>query len=66
MLALLCVNLLTFVNEVEIAAKGLGKIHPETVKGLVEYARAHNKAQIRSSFDSADKENQLSNRIIFI
>ena len=52
--ALLSVNLMAFVNEVETTAKGLGKIHSETVKGLVEYARAHNEAQIRSLFGSAD------------
>lgn len=46
--ALLSDNLLAFANEVRIAFTGLGKVDPDTVKGAVEYARAHNEAQIRS------------------
>lgn len=41
-------NLLAFANEVRIAFTGLGKVDTDTVKGAVEYARAHNEAQIRS------------------
>lgn len=46
--ALLSDNLLAFANEVRIAFTGLGKVDTDTVKGAVEYARAHNEAQIRS------------------
>ena len=31
-----------------MAFNGLGKVDTETVKGAIEYARAHNEAQIRS------------------
>lgn len=53
--ALLCDNLFTFIKEVELASQGIGKIHAETVKGLVEYARAHNEAQIRSLYGANEK-----------
>ena len=53
--ALLSDNLFTFIKEVELASQGIGKIHAETVKGLVEYARAHNEAQIRSLFAEDDR-----------
>ena len=52
--ALLSDNLFTFIKEVELASQGIGKIHAETVKGLVEYARAHNEAQIRSLYGAND------------
>lgn len=50
--ALLCENLFTFIKEVELASQGIGMIRSETVKGFVEYARAHNETQIRSLYDS--------------
>ena len=53
--ALLSDNLFTFIKEVELASQGIGKIHAETVKGLVEYARAHNEAQIRSLYGANDR-----------
>lgn len=52
--ALLSDSLLKFINEVEIAGRGFGKVHTQTVKDLVEYARAHNEAQIRTVFKNAD------------
>lgn len=48
--ALLSENLLTFINETEAASNGLGTIHSRTVKGVVEYAKAHNEAQIRTKY----------------
>ena len=53
--ALLCENLFTFIKEVELASQGIGKIRSETVKGLVEYARAHNEAQIRTLYGALDR-----------
>ena len=57
--AILSVNLSAFINEVEATRMGLGKIHTETVKGLVEYARAHNESQIRSLDVPDDKVEAL-------
>ena len=53
--ALLSDNLSTFIKEVELASQGIGKVHSETVKGLVEYARAHNEAQIRTLYGATDR-----------
>lgn len=53
--ALLSENLFTFIKEVELAMQGIGKIRSETVKGLVEYARAHNEAQIRTLYSATDR-----------
>ena len=57
--AILSDNLSAFINEVEAARMGLGKIRTETVKGLVEYARAHNESQIRSLDVPDDKVEAL-------
>ena len=53
--ALLSENLFAFIKEVELASRGIGKVHSETVKGLVEYARAHNEAQIRTLYGATDR-----------
>lgn len=53
--ALLSENLLTFIKEIEAASKGLGTIHSQTVKDMVEYAKAHNEAQIRTKFASDNR-----------
>lgn len=53
--ALLSQDLFTFIKEVELASQGIGKIRSETVKGLVEYARAHNEARIRTFFGADDR-----------
>lgn len=53
--ALLCENLFIFIKEVELASQGIGKVRSETVNGLVEYARAHNVAQIRSLYGALDR-----------
>ena len=45
--ALLSENLFTFIREVELVSQGIEMVHSETLKGLVEYARAHNEAQFR-------------------
>lgn len=53
--ALLSENLFAFIKEVELASQGIGKVRSETVKGLVEYARAHNEAQIRTLYGATDR-----------
>ena len=53
--ALLSDNLFSFIKEVELASKGIGKIRAETVKGVVEYARAHNESQIRTLYGGNDR-----------
>ena len=53
--ALLSKNLLAFINEVDRALAGFGPVNRETVKGVIEYARAHNEAQIRN-LNLADDE----------
>lgn len=47
--ALLSDSLLKYIQEVQNALNGLGKVRSETVKGLVEYAKAHNEVQIRDT-----------------
>lgn len=47
--ALLSDNVLLYIREVQSALNGFGKVRSETVKGLVEYAMAHNEVQIRNT-----------------
>lgn len=52
----------------ELVTQGKGKIRSETVKGLVEYARTHNDAQIRTLYGGTDRVEiiieQENNRLI--
>lgn len=57
--ALLSDNLFSFIKEVELASQGIGKIRAETVKGVMEYARAHNEAQIRTFYGGDDSVESL-------
>ncbi len=52
--ALLADSLLKFINEVDAVSSGLGKVRTQTVKDLVEYAKAHNEAQIRTTYEASD------------
>ena len=52
---LLSENLFTFIKEFNLASNGQGRIRVETVKGVVEYARAHNEARIREIIGPDDK-----------
>ncbi len=64
--ALLSDNLLKFISEVNDACCGLGKVKAKTVKEMVEYARAHNEAQIRGVCDASVVEavvEQENNRL---
>ena len=47
--ALLSDNVQLFIQEVQAAMNGFGKVRADTVKGLVAYAMAYNEAQIRNS-----------------
>ena len=53
--ALLSENLSAFIKEVELASQGIGKIRSETVRGMVEYARAYNEAQISTLYGATDR-----------
>lgn len=57
--ALLSDNLLRYIQEVQIALSGHGKVHASTVKGLVEYAMAHNEVEIRHTVPD-----ELQDRIV--
>ena len=64
--ALISDNLVKFINEVNVACSGFGKVKAQTVKDLVDYARAHNEAQIRSVCDASVVEalvEQENNRL---
>ena len=64
--ALLSDNLVRFIREVNVACGGLGKVKAQTVTDMVEYARAHNEARIRSTCDAAVVEaavEQENNRL---
>lgn len=60
--ALLSDNLSTFIKEVKLASQGIGKVRSETVKGLVEYARARNEAQIRTLFGATERVEAIVER----
>ncbi len=60
--ALLSENLFTFIKEVELASQGIGKVRSETVKGFVEYARAHNETHIRTLYGASDRVETIVER----
>ena len=60
--ALLSDNLSTFIKEVELASQGIEKVRPATVKGLVEYARANNEAQIRTLYGATERVEAIVER----
>ena len=56
-MALLGDSLVSFVNEVNAATQGFGKVSADTVKRTVEYVKAHNEVQIRNTaFEEEKKE----------
>lgn len=57
--ALLSDNLIAFIKEFEAATKGWGKVRSETVKGVVEFARANNELQIRTLYGNDDKTESI-------
>ena len=60
--ALLSDNLSTFIKEVKLASQGIGKVRSETVKGLVEYARARTEAQIRTLYGATERVEAIVER----
>lgn len=61
-LALLGDSLVSFVNEVNAATQGFGKVSADTVKRTVEYVKAHNEVQIRdTALDDEKKERMVAN-----
>lgn len=60
--ALLSDNLSTFIKEVKLASQGIGKVRSETVKGLVECARARNEAQIRTLYGATERVEAIVER----
>ena len=57
--ALLSDNLIAFIKEFEAATKGWCKVRSETVKGVVEFARVHNEAEIRKLYGNSDKTESI-------
>ena len=66
--ALLSDSLLRFMDEVYSAVYGFGKVQVQTVKDVVEFAKAHNEAAIcKTSCSDEQKEvlvTQETNRLI--
>lgn len=65
--ALLSDNIISFINEVSTAFQGFGKVNGDTVKGMVEYAKAQHEVQIRnldcSEEDKDDMVKQETDRL---
>lgn len=58
--ALLADDLMVFINEVQRAFDGCGKMSTETVKGAIEYAKAHNEVQIRNTDCSDEQKDEMT------
>lgn len=57
--ALLADSMLTFINEVSMAERGLGKVKTESVKSVVEYVKANHEVQIREQLLSEQEKDDL-------
>lgn len=57
--ALLADSLLTFISEVTMARRGLGKVKTDTVKNVVEYVKANHEVQIRKQALSEQEKDAL-------
>lgn len=60
--ALLADNPMAFINEVNKAFNGCGKVKTETVKGVVEYFKAHNEVQIRNTDCPDEQKDEMAKR----
>lgn len=60
--ALLADSLLTFINEVSVAERGLGKVKTDSVKSVVEYVKANHEVQIRRQALSEQEKDALVKR----
>ena len=56
--ALLSDSLGRFMNEVNAAVNGFGKVHTQTVKDTVEFFKANNEAMIRKT-DYSDEQKEV-------
>ena len=57
--ALYADDLMDLLNEVRMAFNGCGKVSTDTVKGAIEYAKAHNEVQIRSTDCSDEQKDEM-------
>ena len=60
--ALLADSLLTFINEVSVAERGLGKVRIDSVKSVVEFVKANHEVQIRKQALSKQEKDALMKR----
>lgn len=60
--ALLADNPMAFIDEVYRAFNGCGKVKTDTVKGVVEYFKAHNEVQIRNTDCSDEQKDEMAKR----
>ena len=60
--ALLADSLLTFINEVSVAERGLGKVKTDSVKRVVEYVKANHEVQTRKQTLPAHEKDALVKR----
>ena len=60
--ALLADSLLTFINEVSVAERGLGKVRIDSVKSVVEFVKANHEVQIRKQALSEQEKDALMKR----
>lgn len=60
--ALLADNPMAFIDEVYGAFNGCGKVKMDTVKGVVEYFKAHNEVQIRNTDCPDEQKDEMAKR----
>ena len=60
--ALFADSLLSFINEVSVAQRGLRKVNTDSVKSVVEYAKANHEVQIRKQALSGQEKDALVKR----
>lgn len=60
--ALLSDSLSKFLNEFSAATKGISRVKADTVKELIEYAKAHNEAEIRKQNISDQEKDSMVER----
>ena len=53
-------DLNAFINELENAFNGYGKVSVDTVKGAIEYAKARNEVEIRNQTLSDEQKDEMA------
>ena len=51
---------MAFINEVQRAFNGSGKVSTETVEGAIEYAKAHKVVPIRNTSCSDEQKDEMT------